>query len=150
MIYDRTQKDVNSALEIFRTKIDKNIELTEDDIAILERGMATLNTINRIENKQIELQQIIKNMLYGDAEISNKTWDDTQFFYKEDLERIVNNTANLRKTFYVFADTPENPRPEYHYREFNLIERILSDIELMIEYVKNNYKECGNFECGEA
>lgn len=148
MIYDRTANDVKSALQIYSSKFTKGIELTDDDIAVLERGMVTINTLNRIESKQSELQLILNDMLYGDMDISNKIWIDTQFFYQEDLDRIVNNTAILRNQFYVYVNTPENPRPEYHYREFNLMERILNDIEKMIEYVKSNYRECGAYECG--
>ena len=87
-------------------------------------------------------------MSYGGADIINKKWGDLDFFYKEDLERIVENVAKLRKAFFVHSSTPQNPRPEYNYREINLIERVLHDIGQMIEYAEQNYKICGEYYCG--
>ena len=148
MIYDRTKEDIISAINIFNSKFIKGIDLTEEDVYALERGMVTSETLNRIEEKQEEISISLKNMSYSGADIINKKWGDLDFFYKEDLERIVENVAKLRKAFFVLSSTPQNPRPEYNYREFNLIERVLHDIGQMIEYAEQNYKICGEYYCG--
>lgn len=149
MIFDRTSTDVNKAINIRKNKVQQGIELTEEEVLQLERGSITINTINRIEQKQQELKNLLDNMFYFVEPIETKIWNENEFFFDTDLQKIVNNTAILRKAFYTYAKTPANPRAEYHYRELNSMEKILYDLETMIDYVKANYKECGNYECGE-
>ena len=52
MIFDRTQNDVDTAILLRDTKIKKFETLTESEIATLEKGMLTINTLNRIEDRQ--------------------------------------------------------------------------------------------------
>ena len=57
MIFDRTQNDVDTAILLRDTKV-KNFEtLTESEIATLEKGMLTINTLNRIETKQRRIKK---------------------------------------------------------------------------------------------
>ena len=62
MIFDRTASDVDAAIKIRDEKVKSYQELTEEDVDILERGFITLNTINRIEEKQSELKSLLNNM----------------------------------------------------------------------------------------
>ena len=59
MITDRTVQDINSAKKIREEKIQKFIALTQDDIKTLEKGFITINTLNRISNKQKEISDIL-------------------------------------------------------------------------------------------
>ena len=71
MIFDRTQNDVDTAILLRNTKV-KNFEtLTESDIATLEKGTLTINTINRIENKQEEFVKTILSYKMELVELSN-------------------------------------------------------------------------------
>jgi hypothetical protein len=149
MIYDRTQDDIAAAILIYNSKFIKGIELSEDDINALERGAITINTLKRIELMQYKLDKSLKEMLYMGDDTQTKDWVFTDFFYKEDLIRIIDNIKKLRSAFYVYKNTPQNPNPEYNYREFNAIEKILNDIEEIIIFVKQNYKICGEYYCGE-
>lgn len=146
MIFDRTFQDVVSAIDLIRIK--GRFALTEEDLRKLERGMVTRETINRISQKQIELDNALKEMLYFGDEIYAKIWNEDDFFTEKDLSTLASDTAKLRSRFMVFYETPINPRAEYHFQEFNKMEKILFDIERMIKSVKENYRECGNYECG--
>lgn len=149
MIFDRTQNDVDTAIVLRREKVKKFQKLTESEIATLEKGMLTINTINRIESKQEELKNLFHNMGYWNTPITNKTWGDNDIFYVDDFQRILDNTNVLRQAFFVYKATPNTPQISYYWDDINALEKILNDLDVMINDVKSNYRECGTFESGE-
>ncbi len=149
MIYDRTISDVEAAVSIRADKVQKGMELTERDIETLERGFVTVNTLNRIESAQSTLKNDLNRLGYYNIPIVNKTWRKEQILKKSELERIVANLSVLRNAFFVCLDTPATPKAEYHYANFNDVEKILYDIGVMINDVESYSRECGMFECGE-
>lgn len=150
MITDRTQTDVDEAQRIREEKVKKFLELTESEISILERGMLTKNTLNRIEQKQAELKNIINGLGYRNTNITNKTdWNDTDIFTEADFQRIINNENVLKNAFFIYSDTPKTPNISFNYEDINSLEKILVDLAVMVNDVKSNYRECGNFECSE-
>ena len=149
MIFDRTQNDVDTAILLRETKV-KNFEtLTETEIATLEKGTLTINTLNRIEAKQEELKNLFNDMGYWNTPTTNKTWSENDIFYIDDFQRIIDNTNVLRQAFFVYKDTPNTPPISYHYNDINALEKILFDLDVMINDVKSNNRECGAFESGE-
>lgn len=155
MIYDRTIEDVNQAKQIVENiiKIKENNTfegLTDDQISTLERGMLTLTTINRIENKQTEIRELLNEAgYYNNAGDNTLDWEQGNYFMQADLERLATNSALLRNSIKVYADTPEAPKPVYHFVEINKMEKILVDLETLIGDLESNYRECGTFSCGE-
>ena len=149
MIFDRTQNDVNTAILLRDTKV-KNFEtLTESDIATLEKGLLTINTLNRIETKQEELKNLFNDMGYWNTQIINKTWRENDIFNADDFQKILDNTNVLRRAFFVYKNTPNTPPISYHYNDINDLEKILFNLDVMINDVKSKYKRCGTFRCGE-
>ena len=149
MIFDRTQNDVDTAILIRNTKVKKFEALTESDINYLERGTITINTLNRIEEKQEDLKGILNDMGYWNTPITNKVWGENDIFNVVDFQRILDNTNVLRNAFFVYKDTPNTPPISYHWQDINALEKILYDLDVMISNVKANYRFCGEFECGE-
>ena len=149
MIFDRTQNDVDTAIVLRREKVKKFQKLTESEIATLEKGMLTINTINRIESKQEELKNLFHDMGYWNTPITNKTWGENDIFYVDDFQRILDNTNVLRQAFFVYKATPSTPQISYYWDDINALEKILNDLDVMINDVKSNYRECGTFESGE-
>lgn len=149
MIYNRTQEDINAAIYVRDEKVKKMQELTESDITKLERGMITYNTLNRIENKQEELKNLFNDMGYWNTLIIHKFWGENDIFNVDEFQRILNNTNTLRQAFFVYKGTPNTPRVSYHYEDINSLEKILQDLDDMIDDVKSKYKQCGTFKCGE-
>lgn len=149
MIFDRTQNDVDTAIVLRREKVKKFQKLTESEIATLEKGMLTINTINRIESKQEELKNLFHDMGYWNTPITNKTWGENDIFYVDDFQRILDNTNVLRQAFFVYKATPNTPPISYYWDDINALEKILNDLDVMINDVKSNYRECGTFESGE-
>lgn len=149
MEFKRTQQDVDTAIKIRRDKVQTFQELTQSDIATLEKGTLTYNTLNRIEAAQEELKNIFNEIGYWNTQITNKMWDGTQLFKEDDFQRIIDNTKVLRDAFFVYKDTPQTPPISYYFEDLNSLEKILHDLDVMINDVKSNYKESGTFECGE-
>lgn len=148
MIFNRTEKDVVDAISIRDEKVKKGIALTEDDLYVIARGFCGVDTLNRIEQKQIELRHVFENAGYYNMPTQNKEWSETDVFFNSDLKRIAKNNKLLRNAFYVLAETPQNAVGVYHYEDFNKIEKILNDLETVYEYMVLSYKECGNAESG--
>ena len=151
MIYTRTANDVKEAIRLREEKVQKGVGLTEKEADTLERGMLTINTLNRIEGKQKELVQIFNSMGYWNVAIVNKTWKQRKedIFTEADFQRIVNNCEMLKEAFYIFSDTPKKPKAEYSYKTFNALEKILFDLEKMTEDIKKYYRKSGTFQSGE-
>ena len=149
MITNRTQYDVDTAILIRNTKVKKFKALTESDINYLERGTITINTLNRIEEKQEDLKGILNDMGYWNTPITNKVWGENDIFNVVDFQRIIDNTNVLRNAFFVHKDTPNTPPISYHWQDINALEKILYDLDVMINDVKSYYRECGTFESGE-
>lgn len=150
LIYTRTQDDVEQAKEIRREKIQKFQELTSDEVQVLERGMMTVNTLNRIEATQDELKGLLNHIGYWNTPIITKTWDETQMFDEGDFRRIINNLNILRMAFFTYKNTPPTPSISFRYDDLNAIEKILHDLDVMINDVKSHYKRCGTVRCGEV
>ena len=150
MIFDRTQNDVDTAIILRREKVQTFKALTESEIETLERGLLTINTLNRIEQKQEELKNLFEEDFYFVDKIFHKKWDDSEIFKQEDFDRILFNLEMLKKAYFVYKSTPDIPNNNYRkYQTINDVEKILDDLDIMINDVKSHYRECGNFECGE-
>lgn len=149
MIFDRTQNDVDTAIRLRREKVQTFQELTESEIAILEKGTLTINTLNRIENKQDELKNLFNDMGYWNTPITNKVWGENDIFNVDEFQRMLDNTNVLRQAFFTYKNTPNTPPISYHYNDINALEKILFDLDVMINDVKSKYKRCGTFRCGE-
>ena len=150
MIFDRTQNDVDTAILLRDTKVKKFETLTESEIATLEKGTLTINTLNRIENKQEELKNLFNEIGYWNTPIFTRQWAYADIFEGAQFDRILNNLEILIKAFFIYKNTPNVPDNNYRkYQTINDVEKILYDLDLMINDVKSHYRECGTFESGE-
>ena len=149
MIFNRTQADIDRAIDIRANKVQKNIELSKSDIAQLERGFLTINTLNRIEEKQQELKNLFNSDAYLVEDFENKVWTYTDYFKQADFDRILNNLKKLKKAYFVYSTTPLVSDDNYRrYQTINAVEHILHDLDVMLSDVKSHYKQCGDTECG--
>lgn len=150
MIFDRTQDDVDAAVILRREKVQAFQELSESEIATLEKGTLTTNTLNRIEDKQRELKNLLDSDVYFVENFESKSWNYTDYFKQVDFDRILDNLSKLKRAYFVYSTTPQVKDKNYlRYQTINAVENILNDLELMIRDVKNHYRQCGNVECGE-
>jgi hypothetical protein len=147
VIFDRTQNDVDTAIKLRNNKV-KNFEpLTDDEIKILERGTITINTLNRIENKQKEIVDLFLNLSIT-VNIENKTWNTSQIFNQVEFQRILDNLNVLINAFCVYSDTPNIPKISYYFEDINAIEKILFDLEELYNKALKSFVYCGTLYCG--
>lgn len=147
--FQRKKEDVENSTQIIESKIKKFIQLTDYEKTILEKGVFTITVLNRIENAQKEAVKQMQSFGYYNNEIVNKEWVANDYFTKDDFERIIQNLNIIIKSFFVYHDTPKVPNANFHYTVLNDIEKILYDIFLVLDYMEENFLECGNFDCGE-
>lgn len=147
MITDRTLSDVSNA-NLLRKKIQSGQTLTDAEKTAFERGACTVAMLNRIESKQAELAVLLNGYSYM-VSVENKQWTYSGLFTNADYLRLLNNLDKLKNAFYVFSDTPDTPSYLYGYQEANDAEKILVDIENMINSMTANFRQCGTFQCGE-
>lgn len=148
MIVDRTYSDVERSKEILK-KLKSLQSVSEKEYDILERGTVTYNTLNRIENKQKELAEILKQWTYLIVPITNKSWTKNDIFNETDLERLANNTIALREAFYVIDKSHPNPKAKYTYQDINAMEKILDEIDRLVAVTKTSFRRSNTFELGQ-
>ena len=149
-IYNRTSESVKNSIEIRKEKISKGIALMENDLLTLSMGAITKEDINRIQLNIFNIGIELQNMgYYFQSQIESKIYDKNDIFYQEDLQNWCNLVDKFKKAFFSYADTPIKPLARYSFEEFNKLEKILFDLNNRIGEVKNLYRECGNYECGE-
>jgi hypothetical protein len=55
----------------------------------------------------------------------------------------------LIKAYYKYTTTPAIPNSILIYSGVNDVEKILVDIESILDNMILNFRQCGTFECGE-
>ena len=149
MIFDRTQEHVERAKVLISEKVKQGQTLTDDDIAVLERGTLTINTLNRIEAKSKELHEKLNEATYYSGGIDTKEYTYNDIFIESDFQKMLDNLDVIVKSYYTKSDTPSIPSAQYHFENFNAIEKILYDIEEIYNSMLGKYRECGTFVSGE-
>lgn len=147
MITDRTAADVANAGQL-RSKMQTGQSLTSAETAAFERGSCTVTMLNRIENAEKHIAELLNRYAYR-VDIANKTWTNPMLFTYNDYRRVINNVSVLRSAFHVYAATPDVPMYLYGYAEANAIEKNLLDLDDLITDMVNRFRECGTFQCGE-
>jgi hypothetical protein len=149
MIFDRTQADVDAAIEI-RAKLQRGESITNEETEALERGTLTINTLNRIEEKQAELKTVFDSLGYLNTDgVENRAWSYEDFFKQEDFDRILSNLEILKNAYFVLKNTPDFPNKNYRqYRTINALEHTLRDMSFIVDDMISNFRICGDTECG--
>lgn len=147
MIFDRTQNDVDAAISLRNSKVKAFEDLTSEEINILERGTITINTLNRIENKQAEIAELLSQLSIN-VNIENKNWEEIQIFNQAEFQRILDNLNVLTNSFCVYSNTPNIPKISYHFEDINAIEKILFDLEELYNKALKSFLYCGITYCG--
>lgn len=149
MITDRTAYDVQNANKIWRNKVLKQIDITDEELITLQRGRISLDTLNRIEDKISEICSLFANIGYYVNIENTKSWSNGDIFYKSDIQRWIDSEDKMLNAFFYKNSTPFTPSAEYTITALNRIEQILVDIEDMYNDLISRFYECGTFESGE-
>lgn len=138
MIFDRTQNDVDASIRIRREKVQTFQMLTEAEIETLEKGMLTINTINRIEDKQAELKSRLVESGHSFFNIESQNWSQEDIFDESNFNRIVKNLDVLKDVLGEMKSTPKTPEAIYYFQNINDIEKILFDLDFLLDNAQKN------------
>lgn len=160
LIYDRTKSDETASAAIRKSyqTLGNWSGLTDTERAQLERGTLTYSTLNRVElavktlaaaltaaGYPVEVTPVLKGSKAEDRE-----WQEGDVLYRPQWAMYLDNVQRLRDAYYTLAETGELPKPEdkLDYQGANNIEKILADIDLLIDCMKASYRRCGTFRAG--
>lgn len=87
------------------------------------------------------------------AEISaleDREWRESDIIRLSQWRQYLANVQALRDAYYTLAETGQLPAPEdkLGYVGANNIEKVLADIDLLIDCMKSSYRRCGTFRAG--
>lgn len=149
MVYDRTEADVRAALAA-RQRL-QNGAPEQGDVNLLERGMLSTATINRIESKAAEIYDALEAMGIMVSRRVTKSWVDGDYFTASDFSRLRSIALVLLVAYpwLVKTDTPSSVDNKITIGYANNIEHILSDIDDMIRNTQAAYVYSGELFGGE-
>lgn len=149
MIFERTQEDVDEAKKIRDEKVKNFKTLSEDEINTLERGFFTINTLNRIEQKQHELYTNLLEYGYDTSCINKTDWANNDIVVLSVYTRLLNNLDNLKNGFTYLKDGAATPTSMLDIESMNAVEKILYDIENLMNNMVNSWiYVCDEYYCG--
>jgi len=143
-IYDRTQQDVDFA----KTKIAEWKSGKSNDVYDL-KGCLNVSDINRIENNIKYLSNKLNELGYSNNTYT-KVWSRTGLPNQQDIDRIINNVKELITAFCQQQSAPNIPDRLVDYNDINAIEKNLSLIKELIDYMVNSYKVSGALQSGQT
>lgn len=84
------------------------------------------------------------------GKIEDREWQEGDVLYRPQWTTYLDNVQRLRDAYYTLAETGELPKPgdKLGYVGANTIEKVLADIDLLIDCMKSSYRRCGTFRAG--
>lgn len=160
LIYDRTESDETASAAIRKSyqTLGNWSGLTDAERTQLERGTLTYNTLNRVEaavkllaaaltsaGYPVEVTPVLKGSKSEDRE-----WQEGDVLYRPQWTTYIDNVQKLRDAYYTLAETGELPAPgdKLKYTGANTIEKVLADIDLLLDGMKSIYRRAGTFTAG--
>lgn len=139
LIYDRTQLDVDRWAALRAKGYDS---MTEEERAEWDAGMRGAYNLhkdfNRVESAVRYLADRLNGFGFALAVETKTDWTREDIPTPADLERYLDNVRTIRSSLAVLETTPQTPddMDGLWWYEANDIERILSDIEMLIDSMR--------------
>lgn len=160
LVTDRTLQDVDR----WRVLRDKGwVTMTEAEriewmgettpIPAAWKGMYTYKDMNRVESAVVALSARLVELGYKHPTLSVKTnWEANNHVWYADMVRYLGNIGVLRNSIPVYLTTPPAPKvgEAMTYVVANDIEKILRDIETIVEAVPKSWNYSGEIMAGEV
>lgn len=145
-IFDRTQVDVDFAISKIAEWMASDINEGTNSVYDL-KGCLNVSDINRIEGNIAFLSKELKKHAYSPV-TSTKQWENKGLPTENDIKRILNNIRGLTSAFYRPSDAPDIPPQMLVYTDVNAVEKNLSLIKELLDYMVNSFKKSGTFQSG--
>lgn len=162
LIYDRTPEDVAEVRRLL-AKLDPE---TGDGLTAAEqakwdaglKGAYNFTDLNRVEQAvktltaaltsagyPVEVTPVLKGSKSEDRE-----WQEGDIVRRPQWAAYLDNVQRLRDAYYTLAETGELPAPgdKLKYTGANTVEKVLADIDLLLDGMKSIYRRAGTFTAG--
>lgn len=162
LVYDRTAEDVAEVRRLL-AKLDPE---TGDGLTAAEqakwdaglKGAYNYTDLNRVElavktlaaaltaaGYPVEIAPVLKGSKSEDRE-----WQEGDIVRRAQWTTYLGNVQKLRDAYYTLAETGQLPAPEdkLGYVGANNIEKVLADIDLLLDGMKSIYRRAGTFTAG--
>ena len=139
-IYDRTLADVAYVYD----NQGSDLEL---------KGALNVSDLNRIESNTLWLHQQLESYDYHSGITVTKTnWVNTDFIYLVDIDRIRQNIIDIVACYNTFSTTPvlTTGGQPLTYLHINDIEKVLFDLDVLLDLMIQKFVYCGTFTCGDT
>nr|DAI30666.1 MAG TPA: hypothetical protein [Caudoviricetes sp.] len=146
LVYDRTQQDVETA------RTQRGTTLTP------LKGCYNITDLNRVESAVKTLAAALTSAGYlvavtpvlKGSKAEDREWQEGDIVRRAQWTIYLDNVQRLRDAYYTLAETGQLPKPEDRlgYVGANTIEKVLADIDLLIDCMKSSYRRCGTFHAG--
>lgn len=162
LVYDRTAEDVAEVRRLL-AKLDPE---TGDGLTAAEqakwdaglKGAYNFTDLHRVESAvktlaaaltsagyPVEVTPVLKGNKAEDRE-----WQEGDIVRRAQWRTYLDNVQRLRDAYYTLAETGQLPKPEdkLGYVGANTIEKVLADIDLLLDGMKSIYRRAGTFTAG--
>ncbi len=82
--------------------------------------------------------------------VEDREWQEGDVLYRPQWTTYLDNVQKLRDAYYTLAETGALPAPgdKLNYTGANTIEKVLADIDLLLDGMKSIYRRAGTFTAG--
>lgn len=163
LIYDRTSADVEQVYALARLWAPGSdgkpvFTGTPEQKALWNAGLKgayNAADLNRVGAALLFLAQKLTENAYPVTVTPKTDWKgppDPDVPTMTDLQHYLNQIAIIRAALPVFPTTPAVPDdlPDFTWQDANAIEKILVDVETLINNMAAAWFYCGDLYCGEA
>lgn len=147
-IYDRTQADVNYALQKIAEWLKGNIAGNASSVKDL-KGCLNVSDINRIEGNIEYLGNLLADHGYR-VSVFTKSWTNNDLPNQGDVERILNNVRSLLDSYYTHPASPSIPDKMLSYEDVNAVEQSLFLIKELLDCMVASSRTCDTFQSGST
>ena len=112
-----------------------------------EKGNYNYTDLNRVEEWCEYVANRLNEYNYFVDIVVKTDWTMLDFPTNADMERIRNNVENMKKAYYSFKKVPDTLN-KMDINKANAIEKILSEIDILLDKMIAEFRKCGTFNSG--
>ncbi len=151
LITDRTQADYEEWLALSKIPWASMTPEQKAKWSVPMKGAYNYTDLNRVGTALLALQSILAGYGYSVTVNVRTDYVNGEWPTESDMNAYVQSIANVRSVLAVFETTPPAPdsMDDGTITVWNNIEKILKDVETIIDYAVAAFKYSGEFYCGE-
>ena len=127
---------------------------TQKDLLLhTDKSFYNATDLNRVESQTHYVETLLQLYSYFHSQLNCKQdWQMSDFPTESEMKRYLNNIKQLMAVYYLKTTTPKLPTDmdDLTIDEANAIEKILYDMQILIENMVSQFNYCGELYSGEV